>query len=235
MEFLNLMATAPLGYARHTLVAWGGTLDTGSGASSPEIWECTVRGVQVDQHEQPVTDPVAYMNGLAPALLAWHRDAQNLQSSSADLRWLKVNTIRADGKYEDRSTTNRHDFAAGSLGGASQIQPPIISLCWSWRTAKTRGPGSHGRIYPPNGTQSTPGSMMVTSQQQQQHLDAAKRLLSIIQIGNGDIAGMAPCVCSRVNATNTPITEIWIGNVWDVQRRRKDALVELYTKSPAFT
>ena len=223
-----------MAYARHTLVAWGGTLNTGSGSSTPEIWECTVRGVQADQLEQPVTDPVAYMQGVAPALLAWHTNAQNLQSASADLRWLKVNTIRPDGRYEDQANTNRHDFPAGSLGGATQVQPPIITLAWSWRTAKERGPGSHGRIYPPNGTQATPGSMILSSGQQQQQLDAAQRLLTLLQIGNGDTAAMMPCVCSRVNATNTPITDIWVGNVWDVQRRRKDALVELYSKAPAY-
>lgn len=222
-------------YSAHTLVSFGGTLAADAAGGSPEIWQVGIRGVQADDHSSPVKNPVAYMNGLAPALATWYAQATSLMSTKSTLDWLKVNSIGPDGKYLDASNTNRHDFSPVIPGAMPAIVPDILSVCWSWRTAKKRGPGSHGRIYPINNVVGGSNLMALSSSDRDRHLTAAQNLFHILQIGDGDLAEMTPVIASKVNATNTPITEIWIGSIYDVQRRRKSAEVEIYTKGLAVT
>lgn len=222
-------------YAPHTLVVFGGVLSANFAGGTDEIWQCGIRGVQADDHSSPVKNPEAYMNGLATPLANWFGDAQNLMSTGATLTFLKVNSIGPDGKYSDPSNTHRHDYVPPIQGGLAPIVPDILTCCWSWRTAKTRGPGSHGRIYPPNNTVGSSPSMGIGGSDRDRHLAAAQRLFHIIKLGDGDLAEMDPVIASKVNATNTIITEIWIGSIYDVQRRRKNAEVEIYTKGQAVT
>jgi hypothetical protein len=156
-------------------------------------------------------------------------------SQGATLDWLKVNTIGPDGKYADPSVVHRHDYSGAIAGGLAPIFPDILTCCWSWRTAKTRGPGSHGRIYPPNNTVGSSNQMNLGTDDRARHLVAAQNLFHLLSVGDGDLAEMTQVIASKVNATNTPITEIWVGSILDVQRRRKDAETEVYTKGPANT
>lgn len=220
-------------YKPHTLVAFGGKLLAATAGGTDEIWECTVRGVQLDNPDHTVNDPIGFMNGIQSPLATWFHDASNLMSTFSTLEFVKVNNIGADGKYQDPSHANTHDYTPGIVGGKDPIHPDIISCCWSWRTARTRGPGSKGRIYPPNMTLGTASNMDLSSGQRDQHLAAAQRLLHIFQIGDGDTAAMLPVVASKVDASNTPITTIAVGSILDVQRRRKSAEVEIYTTGTA--
>lgn len=222
-------------YRPHTLVAFGGTLAASFAGGTDDEWQCGIRGVQADVLADPVHDPVAYMNGLAPNLATWFADPASLMSTGATLDWLKVNTIGPDGKYVDPSTVNRHDYHPPIQGAIVPIVPDILVCAWSWRTAKSRGPGSHGRIYPPNNVTGSSPSMGIGGTDRSRHLVAAQELMHWVGLGNGDLAEMQPVIASKVNATNTPITEIWIGSIYDVQRRRKGDEVEIYTKGPITT
>lgn len=221
-------------YAPHTLVAFGGRLNASLAGGVDEIWECTVRGVQLDDHTRPVTNPQAYVDGVAGPLAAWYASVTSLMNGFSSLDFVKANSIGPDGKYSDPSTVHRHDYTPGIGGGLTPVFPDIISCCWSWRSAKTRGPGSHGRIYPPNNTIGVSNNMALDSAARDRHLTAAQNLMHVLSVGDGDLAEMTPVIASKVNATNTPITEIWIGSILDVQRRRKSAETEIYTKGVIF-
>lgn len=222
-------------YPRHSLVVLGGTLYSPTAGPSNEIWECTLRGTQADQPNQPVNDPVAYLNGIKGPLGAWYAAANNLMSAQSTLDYIKCNHIGPDGKYESKTITNRLDYSPKVIGGASQVYPDILSVAWSWRTGRTRGPGSHGRIYPPNMTTTTTASMSITTAQQAAHGAAAQRLLHLLEIGDGGTNALRLCVVSGVDASATPITRIVIGSIIDVQRRRKSNEAELYSSFPSQT
>lgn len=218
-------------YAPHTLIAFGGTLAASFAGGTDDEWQCGIRAVQLDDHSSPIKNPQGYLDAIAPHMATWFAAPANLMSTGATLDWIKVNSIGPDGKYSDPSVVHRHDFTPPIQGGVIPIVPDILSLCWSWRTAKTRGPGSKGRIYPPNNTTGSSPSMGVGGTDRGRHITAAQALMSIISIGDGDLAEGTAVIASKVNATNTPITEIWIGSIYDVHRTRKDDEVEIYTKA----
>lgn len=222
-------------YKPHTLVAFGGRLLAAGAGGTDEIWENTMRFVQADNLDHTINDPIAYLNGIMNPLATWFHSNSSLMSTTATLAYVKVNNIGADGKYQDPGNVNRHDYLPEIVGNTNPVYPDIISCCWSWRTAKTRGPGSKGRIYPPNFTIGNAPSMSLTEDQRNQHLGAATALVHLLEIGDGDTAAGQLVIASKVNATNTPVTTIAIGSVLDVQRRRKNAEVEVYTTGPSQT
>lgn len=213
----------------------GGTLNTPNAGGQAEIWECTLRAVQADVQTQPVSDPVAWLNGIKTPLANWYAAANNLMSNSSTLDYIKANTIGPDGKYVSKTLTNRLDYSPKIAGGATQVFPDVLSVCWSWRTDRQRGPGSKGRIYPPNMTTGVGAQMSIATTQQASHGAAAQRLLHLLEIGNGSTAAARLVIASSVDASNTPITRIVIGNILDVQRRRKSAEIELYSSFPSQT
>lgn len=218
-----------MAFAPHTLIAFGGKL-TDRVSSVVDIWECTIRAVQLDSHDRPVSNPAGLMNGMADPLATWFTTAANKMSSAASLGYLKVNTIGPDGKYASSGSTNVHDYATGIVGGAAPSHPYTESWCYSWGTAIKRGPGARGRIYPPNGTTQFGDSVICTGAEQAAFLTSAQNLLKVINIGDGNSAAGAPVIASRVNATNTIITTIRIGRVVDSQRRRRSAIPENYVE-----
>lgn len=214
-------------YKPHTLVAFGGDLglDWSATVPGPEIWECTVRIVD-SVAGAPLSDPAGYMANLHAALGTWFT-TQSLCGVGTGLRWLKVNNIGADGKYVDKTNTNVFDYAPALNGTQAQPLPYILGFVTTWRTARTRPPGAFGRIYLPNATTDTNGGVTISDIAAGSYADAGVSLLHVLRDA-GDSVPAIPVVASRVDASNTPITHVAVGNVVDVQRRRKDAIPEAY-------
>ena len=218
-------------FAPHVRVSFGGTL-TGETGYPDEIWNCSVNG-----EVGPAWDADEYLGVIQAALLAWFRSNDSKCSSQSTLGYVKANKIGADGKYVDQGTTHVHSYASAMTGGAGPVNPDILTTAISWGTGKARGPGSHGRIYLPNNTLGTGIGMTVSIVEQDALVAAGVNLLQILNAGGGGngIPGhpntnpvLQPVIASRVNATNTPILSCRVGNVKDVQRRRKDAYRESY-------
>lgn len=207
-------------YSPHTLVAWGGTLSDG------EIWQNGVRVVGFE--DQPLTESacVEYMEGFAPDLSDWFSDDDNNMATDAALTWLKVNNIGPDGRYVNPTDTNVYDYSSPVPGISGQSAPDFCSICFSWTTALMRGPGHTGRIYPPNYTYTALGSRF-SSAGQVRAVATAKALLTVMAHPS-EGPNVTPVVASRVNGVLAHITGVRVGDVYDVQRRRKNALPENY-------
>jgi len=214
-----------MAYQPHTKVSFGGGL--GGGGGQDEIWNCNVNVTSIEGGPLG-NDQVAYMAEIAVNLGNWFHGAPYGMSTSATLQYVKVNDIAASGLYADAGNTNRYDYSPYVLGGAAALQAPILGLCFSWTTAKGRGPGHRGRIFPPNFTYGTAGQMDVGVNDTGGAASSGKVLLSLLANPNGTIHAV-PVVSSKVNATNTVITGVAVGNILDVQRRRKNALIETYS------
>lgn len=213
-----------MAYRPHTLVAFGGALTEVS--SRDEIWECTMRVIAPGGSTLPLGGAAeGYMNEIAAPLAAWFSDTDNHMADGSTLAWLKVNNIGADGKYSD-SGTNVHDYNPVVAAGVGQSVPSFLSLALSWTTARTRPPGAFGRIYPPNYTYPATGSA-VSAAYQAMARDTAVALLDVIRNCGGDLQAL-PVIASRANATNTEINGVRVGNVYDYQSRRKNAVRETY-------
>lgn len=216
-------------WSPHALVAFGGRLNTAAAGADQEIWQCGVR--VTNSAGGALTDPNAYMLAITPTLAQWFQavDPPNFPNTAA-LDWVKVNNIGTNGKYSDPGAVNLVDYPGGRPGANAfpNQSPDILCLALSWGTAKAVRRGSyasHGRIYPPNYLLSTGGLMRVPTSTASIWRDKGKALLALLAVGPFNAI---PVVASGHNGEIEPITSVRVGDVLDVQRRRKDALRENY-------
>lgn len=216
----------------HTLVTFGGKLNTA--VADQEIWQCGVRVMKAGA-AAPLDDHDAYLAHINVNLASWFTSADNWTfPTQATLAWIKANPIGADGLYSD-TTTHLFDYAppvAGHGTGATPW-PDIMCIAISWKTAKAvrkHSYATHGRIYPPNygSMGANDGGMRKAVGVANAWLSAGSALLGVL---NGGANPCVPIVASGHNGEYQPITGVRVGDVLDVQRRRKDALKENYSEA----
>lgn len=213
-------------YVPHHLFAMGGTLGSGQDA---EIWQCTIRGSF--SYTAGITTPEQkWLAAISSDFSAWFSAATSRMRNDAKATTLKLNQIGADGRYLSTSSTNA--VTVNATGAVAPALPDFVMLAWSWRTARSRGPASNGRIYPPNVIGTPSGVTRASSAEVALHVTAAKALLTLLAqsraVTGGNVAWV-PGVYSNVGAgAYSDITGIRVGDVMDVQRRRKDKLKENY-------
>ena len=216
-------------FAPHIRVSFGGTSRSPFSSGVEEIWNCTVNCIPTPGG---TFDESGYLNGMHASLAAWFESATTYMSNLSNLTYVKCNRINAAGHYADPTGVFFYDYPEAHPGSQAPIDPPIITTAYTWTTALKRGPGSHGRVYPPNNGLGPAGSQHINDLALPNMVAAAKQLLdAIAHTPTVGPAQLIPVVASGVNATNTPITGVSIGNIKDVQRKRKDALKESYTRA----
>lgn len=222
-------------YAPHTLVSFGGLIV--GGPPNGDMWQCGIRvaeGSVTNGNGQPLTDPVTYMNDLHTTLSSWFTALVGTVgiSGGATLAWLKVNNIGANGKYSAPAVTHRYDYPTPPTGPVTTAgQCAMVTLAYTFTTLRSRGAGSHGRIYLPLGLPATfsPSLGGIAN-----YVTHAKNFLNAIARPTGAASaanGVFPVVASGRNGGNFQITGVKVGSVMDTQRRRKLQITETYTAS----
>lgn len=216
-------------FSPHYRISFGGTLT--EGAAPDEIWNCNINA------RDPETPPAhdftedTYLTEIQAGLSAWFSSADAGNSSKSRLTFVKCNLINAAGKY---NSDDSHTFfypGAGVAGGVTPLYPQIITTAISWGTARSRGVGAHGRIYPPNPTFDDPTTLEMGASEIAGLVTSGIALLrALANSANENV--LVPVIASNVDGSLTDITLVKVGSVKDVQRRRKDALVEAYTVAP---
>lgn len=212
-------------YTPHILVQWGGRLL--NPILGADIWTNSVRAHWTNSGG--ITTMEGYLNEMSPNLKTWFIGANSGMASIATLDFVKANQINAAGHYVDPVTHVRF-YPAGTVGGAAPTAPQFTSVVWSWETPIVRGKAAKGRIYPPNFTGTSPEfAGALNAQQQQNNLTSALALLAVI--ANRDASWITPAIYSESSGEHQDITGVRVGNVMDVQRRRKNAYVENYREA----
>lgn len=198
-------------------------------------------------------DPVALMNAVATKLTAWWATGAGSAGlsfvgsrSDATLEYLKFNRIapgpnaKTPGVYADANVTHIKNFAnIPGMAGASV--PALLTCKYSWTTDQTRGLGAFGGVYPPIAFSLNGGaSQLLLVASIPNHVTYAKSLLNCFSLNNVSNAtntlSLSPVIASagsvkkQLPGANYLISGVRIGTVADVQRRRKNALVETYTR-----
>jgi hypothetical protein len=216
-------------YHPHTLVTFGGKLNTG--VADEEIWQCGIR-VMKPGAAGPLDDHDAWLTFAAPKIATWFTAAAPAAfPNSAALTWLKANPIGADGTYSD-PVTHLHDYSTPQMGtviGSGQI-PDVLCIALSWQTAKAirrHQYATHGRIYPPNYVGPASGNGMRTAT----GVSAAwaTKGHDLLTAMSGTDNPCVPIVASGHAGEYSPITGVRVGDVYDMQRKRKSALNEVYS------
>lgn len=224
---LRYVGALPMPFSDHTRVSFGGKLL--SAGEPDEQWNCNV-SVQLLQGDAPVGEDARYLTQIAGPLAAWFSLAAHQISTSATLEYVKANLIGPTGAYVDPNGVNQHIYAPAPAGGTLPGDASILSCCISWTTQKSRGPGAFGRIYLPNFTAGLQGTMKVALQYQNRVKQAGVDLLTVLTNAGGAAGNVSatPVVASSKDGTNTPITGVRVGDIMDVQRRRKNKYNEVY-------
>lgn len=226
-------STVITNYDPHTYVTIGGTLTEESGQD--EIWQIGIRGFDTAgggttpfsaAHLTQLADNLARTG--ANTVADWYASADAHNASQAHMRFIKAANIGADGKYTGAPEIRGMDVV-GALGG--QV-PSFMSAALSFSTAVRFGKRlRHGRVYPPNysfqpvsGSAQIPGSIVTSL------ATAGIALLNAVSITDPSWQFSAYIVSRQ--GGHAKITGVRVGNVFDVQRRRKNAVPETYTALP---
>lgn len=211
-----------MAYPPHHLLVFGGTLNVGAQAGG-EIWQCGIRVTGVGDTED---DTLA---AIGPRLLSWFSGQVGNMRSDSKLTFIKLNAIGPEGRYVNRGTTHVTFVGNPPSGATASSVPNFLSLAFSWTTDKPRGLAHTGRIYPPfalvDSNTARAGGTDVTKA-----VASAKALLTAVAPSGGQGTGAAPVVASAQGPLQT-ITGVRVGDVIDVQRRRKDKAKEAYSAS----
>lgn len=209
-------------YQPHTLIEFGGTI---TGVSQNDIWTCGLRIVGFNELG-PLVDPASYMNAIQANLSSWWASTTRVprMPSTATLDWLKVNNIGADGKYSDKTNTNRHDYTPVP-GGGTATMPGFCAVVGTWETANRRGLAHRGRMYLPLTTAALQSGSEMSNSTRDQCVSVYASLYSTLVTHFNTGANRAQgIIASSKNAAWNQITGVSCDSVIDVQRRRKNAI-----------
>lgn len=224
-----------MAYPDHYLLSFGGPLRT------QEIWNMNIRfrSSNVITADEQQAECVR----IKPFIQAWGAHVQSCWSASAFLSYVKFNRIAPDGTYHDTGNTHRLDFAATAMGTTVAVVPNQIALVVSWMTGVSRGIASKGRVFMPvpfMGALTTAGRI-VAGTPLQAAIQAANFLNSVNYVNTSVFTpyDLEACVVSRGPKMGTTwgegayqrITGVRIGDVPDTQRRRRNAMPEVYAVS----
>lgn len=169
----------------------------------------------------PATVPTAVINATSAFFTA-----SALISNGAQLRWIKLNQIGADGRYTEPSTV-QYDYPTPYPTGASTtIVAPQISLAITLRTAVERGAASKGRFYMPLPARALTSAGVMGSSDQTSIATFATTYLNALN------AALDPWRVSVLSDTGAgaarPVTHVDVGRVLDTIRSRRRSFTEVY-------
>lgn len=224
-------------YQPHTLVTIGGTL--AEQAADDEVWQCGIRGfadgggpIDASKLADLALAVLRGPTGSGGGMEGIWGNADSGITTDAKLAWCKAANIGPDGKYTAEPGIAQMTPVAGTK---TSSMPSFCSVAISWSTGKTLGKAVRGRIYLPNYgmTRSTGSTISSTTAGL-----FATWAVGVLQAFDTSLATdpatvFHPFVVSESGVSNV-ITGLRVGNVIDTQRRRKDAVSEVYV-SRTFT
>lgn len=201
-------------------------LQFGGALFTQEEWSC---GLHL---HTPLEVDIA-PNVFQAMLTTWMDTVAHGHSSNAHLDYIKCNRIDpTTGKYADQGASQTQ--LVTGVQGQSPAGPGQLSLCVSLRTAIARGRGSHGRFYPPSGSDydvDAEGRLPVANASAS--AVAARQLIdSINALDLGANGPLRVVVFSKIGQLTQPVTHIMVGRIIDTQRRRRASLPEEYSTQP---
>lgn len=198
-----------------------GTIKTQGQASGLdiEIWACTLHSLQPDS-----ADNITINELFAAAWSTFFQANGTAISGTAWTKSIKSNVIDPQtGLQITDPTVEKEVSYGGGLGGT----PATFQTCRISIDNGTRNRRARGGFYLPRFAGAIGGDGRFTQESQAVVATNAANMLESLGVTGGlSNAG----VYSKTEAGFFPATRVRVGNVPDVQRRRKNALVEVYSE-----
>ena len=177
---------------------------------------------------------LAEAQACATAFQTFFTTAANAFNGNYRFLAAKISSVNTLGMV-DGATTQFYNLPTPAQGAGSGVSfPPQISVVATLATVRTRGHGSKGRMYLPGISAGPDSTGHIASATVTSLTNTLKTCLDSIN-AHADVPGEIVLNSAQVttpvarDAIMLPITNIRIGNVYDTQRRRRNALAESYT------
>lgn len=196
----------------HLYLTWGGTAWLGA-----EIWQVGVR------FDRPTLPDQAAFDSLEVPLIEWMQSA-GLITSNAQLAWYKLALLLPSGLYPEDGEAMLSDLDPVVAGASSAVTYPQIACKVTFRTARRRGRGHVGGIYIPAPAM-TPNGLG----QNEGYASLAATVTATLLDDLATIIDAPVVIGSKLGAGRLePVTAVTAGSVADTQRKRRNALQEVY-------
>jgi hypothetical protein len=208
-------------YREHILVTWGG--HSGGG----DIWQCGWRFATAGLTTLVWPAGGFLLGPIYDALVTAF--GGSLISNGACLEWVKVAQVKPDGNYARDPQDYLGEQTFGNI--STLVSGPQDSMCVSLWSGSSIGKGNHGRFYLPwsgANVDRTTGRYVasllppILARWRTAVVATTDRL-------NTDLGAAGPVqLVIMGSSTAKKVTQLKIGDVMDTQRRRRNALNEMY-------
>lgn len=199
----------------------------GDSFNQGEIWTTGFHMGQLGNSNSTLPGNMA--QGIAAAWETFFKSTTSSISSRYRTVSVKANIIGTDGK-QITNPTQEYFYPIPIVGGnLSAPLPPQISLVASLRTDQPRGDATHGRMYLPGINFGVDSDARITAANR---TAVAGTFKSFIDGCNSFIDGQGLRVLvasAKGTGQDRQVTKLMIGDLYDTQRRRRNAFTEQYT------
>lgn len=207
---------------------------TGKMLGGNEIWQTGFyMGKAAGESEVPSQ---AFADAVRDAWLTFWTNGQNGVSQFYTFEEVKCARLGKDGRYDGSAVVTSHPAVATVGGSGGNALPPQIALVATLIGGSGKGFAGKGRMYLPGINFPIDGTGHLGNLESQKICDNLAIFFNAMYatLTSGDIPINASRGSSKflgAGARNVPINGVRVGNVYDTQRRRRDALAESYKVS----
>lgn len=150
------------------------------------------------------------------------------------LEYIKFSLVGQDGKVSTEPAVLELGSVAGGKVSAAYV--PQISTVITLQSDKWRDPGKYNRFYLPTAAPNESGQWKITNTQAKAeatatYLKTLKATVTDMDITN-TIVPAAVSSSDKIKGNFLPITTVKVGDLYDTQRRRRNAISEQYLSAP---
>lgn len=206
-------------------VTFGGELQ-----DTEEIWACgfhlakRTENISVEEFETKGPTDITL---IANEIKSFYSTTANLTPTTMRLDWVKLALIGTNGRYQTAPV--EYTYSPRSGGGSAQGFIPSTAAVITLMADKYKDPGKYNRFYIPICAPSATSQYKMTNAHIESLATTAAEMVRDINLGTtiGGSELNVTAVSQRVTSY-LPIHSVKVGNVIDVQRRRRNKLVEVY-------
>lgn len=213
-------------------LTFGGDLN-----NTDEVWAC---GFHIGKESANTTQNDLENIGSVQLQVIWdaidnfHSSADNAVPRDMRLQWVKMAAIGTNGKY--LGTPVEHIYPSAQTGSSTASFIPSTAVVYTLVADKFKDPGKYNRFYLPTTPPSATLQHKLTSAQTQARATSLANFINDINAALAvEFAGLRVRVVSQKTNIYRQVSSIRVGDIIDVQRRRRNALRESYNEHAVTT
>lgn len=212
----------------HWHLTWGGEIGNGT----REIWQCGLRLFRVGAFDSAPTPTTAQLGSLFNgALKTFHQSGTVGIASGAKLSWLRMAPVGVAGN--ELAEAISYDAATPLPGGVTSTlhATPQSALCVTLYSGSSFGDANYGRFYLPwNQQEINPATGRIIGAPA--IATAAATFVGAVNTWADSVQDdLHVVIMSQKGAGATKrAAQVWVGDVMDTQRRRRNRLDESYSQ-----